>query len=194
VVENADDRVAAGPLNEAEREVAGLYEEHAGKLLSYAGSLTRDRDIALDAVQEVFLRYFVERRYGNCIENPRAWLYRVLHNYLLDRLSTAAMKCEVSSDNADGLPDAAGDPETRMQTTQAARDIASRLTPREFECLRLRTEGFSYEEIAAVLGVRPGTVSALLPRAYSKLRKAVGEGVFVPPGTGAALCSLPDGA
>jgi RNA polymerase sigma-70 factor (ECF subfamily) len=186
--------LAAGlPLNELEREVADLYEVHAARLLSYAGSLTRDPDIARDAVQEVFLRFFVERRYGNCIENPRAWLYRVLRNYLLDRFATSAMKCEVSSEDTDGVPDSRGDPETMVQRTQAAQEIASRLTSRELECLRLRTEGFSYEEIAAVLGVRPGTVSALLPRVYSKLRKAVGEGVFFPPGTADALCFLSGG-
>ena len=193
MVESEDSRLASGlPLNEPEREVADLYEEHSARLLSYAGSLTRDRDTARDAVQEVFLRYFVERRYGNCIENPRAWLYRVLHNYLLDRISTAAMKCEISAEDTDGVPDAGGDPEAMVQRNQAAREIASRLTSRELECLSLRAEGFSYEEIAAILGIRPGTVGALLPRVYSKLRKVVEEGIFVP-GTTDALCFLAGG-
>jgi DNA-directed RNA polymerase specialized sigma24 family protein len=50
------------------------------------------------------------------------------------------------------------------------------LSPREIECIRLRTEDLSYEEIAGVLGLRPGTVGALLARAHGKIRKAVGHG------------------
>jgi DNA-directed RNA polymerase specialized sigma24 family protein len=44
------------------------------------------------------------------------------------------------------------------------------------ECVRLRTEDLSYDEIAGVLGVRAGTVGALLTRAHDKIRKAVGGG------------------
>ena len=62
---------------ELEHEVAALYIEHAAGLLRYAVTLARNQDTGRDAVQEVFLRYFAERRYGNRIENPRAWLYRV---------------------------------------------------------------------------------------------------------------------
>jgi DNA-directed RNA polymerase specialized sigma24 family protein len=45
------------------------------------------------------------------------------------------------------------------------------------ECVRLRMEDLRYEEIAAVLGLRAGTVGALLTRAHDKIRKAVGEGL-----------------
>jgi RNA polymerase sigma-70 factor (ECF subfamily) len=143
-----------------------------------------------DAVQEVFLRYFAERRYGNCVENPRAWLYRVLHNHLLDRLNRAAVKCEVSADAAHGVPDRCVDAEMQLEQTQTAKEIASRLTPRELDCLRLRVEGFSYHEIAQVLGVRPGTVGALLPRVYSKLRDAAAEGIVLSEGTAGAIGML----
>ena len=60
-------------------------------------------------------------------------------------------------------------------------------TPRELDCLRLRVEGFSYQEIAQVLGVRPGTVGALLPRVYSKLRDAAAEGIVLSEGTASAM-------
>ena len=50
------------------------------------------------------------------------------------------------------------------------------LSARELECVRLRTEDLSYQEIAAVLGLQAGTVGALLARAHGKIRKAVGIG------------------
>ena len=186
--QHAESRSAADSSNgELEQEVAALYAEHAGKLLRYAETLTRNRDAGRDAVQEIFLRYFAERRYGNRVENPRAWLYRVLHNHLLDRLDRASMKYEVSADCAEQVPDGQVDAEMVLQQTQTAQEIASRLTPRELDCLRLRAEGFSYQEIAQLLGVRPGTVGALLPRVYAKLRDAATEGIFLSETTAGAL-------
>ncbi len=189
--QHADSRSAADSLSGAlEQEVAALYEEHAARLLQYAGTLTRNQDMGRDAVQEVFLRYFAERRYGNRVENPRAWLYRVLHNHLLDRLARAALKYEVSAEGADQVPDGRVDAEMLLQQSETAQEIASRLTPRELDCLRLRAEGFSYQEIAGVLGVRLGTVGALLPRVYSKLREGASEGIFFSGRTAEALVFL----
>jgi RNA polymerase sigma-70 factor (ECF subfamily) len=181
------------PNGDLEQELAGLYAEHAVRLLRYAETITRNQDAGRDAVQEVFLRYFAERRYGNQVENPRAWLYRVLHNHLLDRLDRAAMKYEVSAEGADEVLDGRVDAETRLEQTQTAREIASRLTPRELDCLRLRVEGLSYQEIAQVLGIRPGTVGALLPRVYAKLRDMAAQGISLSENTVGAISLLLQG-
>lgn len=188
-MEEHTDTVGGGrtPNGDLEQEVAGLYAEHAARLLRYAGTITRNRETGRDAVQEVFLRYFAERRYGNRVENPRAWLYRVLHNHLLDRLDRAAMKYEVSDEGADEVLDGCVDAEMRLEQTQTAQEIASRLTPRELDCLRLRVEGLSYQEIAQVLGIRPGTVGALLPRVYAKLRDVAAEGISLSENTVGAI-------
>ena len=58
---------------ELESEVAAAYQQHAAGLLRYAGSLASNHEEARDAVQETFLRFFVERNYGRAIANPRAW-------------------------------------------------------------------------------------------------------------------------
>ena len=61
------------------------------------------------------------------------------------------------------------------ERAQMAKEISSVLTGREMECLRLRSDELSYEEIADILGVRPGTVSALLTRAHKKLLAPGGD-------------------
>jgi RNA polymerase sigma-70 factor, ECF subfamily len=167
-----DPRIPAidpGPTD-LKAEVAAVYEKHAAELLAYAVTLGGSEDGAPDAVQETFLRYFIERSYGRDILHTRAWLYRVLRNYVLDRVGSASFRWEVSSGE---LPETAAlhhDPESRLRQSQAARQVAAALTPREMECLRLRADELSYEEIASVLGIRPGTVSALLTRVHKKLR------------------------
>ena len=171
-------------------EVAAVYEKHAAELLAYAVTLAGSEDGAPDAVQETFLRYFIERSYGRDILHTRAWLYRVLRNYVLDRVGSASSRREIASGK---LPDRAAphhDPESRLRHSQAARQVASALTPREMECLRLRADELSYEEIATILGIRPGTVSALLTRVHKKLRSPGPGGDGGRSDTGGALWLL----
>jgi RNA polymerase sigma-70 factor (ECF subfamily) len=155
-----------------EQEVIALHREHAPGLLRHAVSLVGDQDAARDAVQEVFLRYFVERRYGRAIENPPAWLYQVLRNYLIDRLKAFPMHRQVGPQVLDSLPAKRNDPEKTVRDCETARQIAETLTARELNCLRLRAEGLSYGEIAAAMNIRPGTVGALLARVHQKLEQS----------------------
>lgn len=155
---------------EAEQATVALYEEFGAALVRYAGQLAGSPDEARDAVQEVFLRFFVERRYGRSIANPRAWLYRVLRNYLLDRLKAAASQREIQTADFETLAVQGRDnPEEMVQRSQAARQIAQTLSDRECTCLTLRGEGLSYAEIAEVMEIQTGTVGALLSRAQIKL-------------------------
>ena len=167
------DTGTGSPQKQLEREVVSLYDEYALVLFRYAASIADSEESARDAVQETFLRYFVERRYGREIVNPRAWLYQVLRNYLCDRMTTAAAQREIPAVNVDHVPDDKSDPEAMAEKSQMAQVIASSLSQRELECLQLRTEGLSYEEIGSAMAVRIGTVGALLARAHEKIRRRV---------------------
>ncbi len=175
---------------ELEYEVGTLYNDYARELHRFAAMILRQQDGACDAVQETFLRYFAERKCGIPIENPRGWMYRVLHNHLLDRQAKASIQYEVASDGMVETRDQMQDPEARVARSQAARQIAQDLTGREFECLLLRAEGLSYEEMAAVLGIRSGTVGALLARVRRKLLDVPGSHQSVRMGVAEALGSL----
>jgi RNA polymerase sigma-70 factor (ECF subfamily) len=161
--------------SDTERDVVAAYEKYSAELFAYATSIVHGEDGALDAVQESFLRYFVELSYGRRVENPRAWLYRVVRNYLLDRIGSAAVKRETLLAETDEVAEQKPGPEAMIERAQLAKRITSLLTGREMECLRLRSEDLSYDQIANVLGVRPGTVSALLTRAHKKLLAPDGD-------------------
>jgi RNA polymerase sigma-70 factor (ECF subfamily) len=182
-------------LNESARstiesEVVALHQQNAESLLRYAWSIADTEETARDAVQEAFLRYFVERSYGRDVVNPRAWLFQVLRNYLSDRMNSAPARREVPEENLDRHADPDGNPEILAEQWQMARDITASLSGRELECLQLRTEGLSYEEIAGALKLRTGTVGAILTRAYEKIRRrAQGDGASGPK-LAAAVCRL----
>jgi RNA polymerase sigma-70 factor (ECF subfamily) len=171
-----DNSQTGSPTSELEQEVAEVYQRHGTELVAYAATIAPDTDLAKDAVQEAFLRFFVERTYGRVVKNPRAWLYRVVHNYLLDRKDSAENKREVFAANAGQLPDGRFGAEARLQQAETAKGITALLSGREMDCLTLRADGLSYAEIGAVLDMCPGTVSAHLTRVHVKLRDATAKG------------------
>jgi len=168
----AENSAAAAAL---EQEIARLYRSEAPGMLRYAASLCGDAEAAHDAVQEAFFRFFIARSAGQQFQAPKAWLYRVLRNYIVDQKRSFLRK-EVGLESALHLPSPTPNPgpgAASGRLLQRAKQLG--LSAREVECFRLRGEGLRYEEIAAVLGLQSGTVGALLARAHGKIRQALGE-------------------
>ena len=152
------------------QETLEVYQELSGAITAYAFRLTSNVGLAQDAVQETFLRFFLVRMQGTAIRNPSAWLHRVAHNYICETVRSSAVQACVSLDE-EALGRMQVAPETgNIEWEQAFKNL---LAPREFECLRLRTEGLDYIEIADAMSIRPGTVGALLHRVGQKMRLAL---------------------
>jgi RNA polymerase sigma-70 factor, ECF subfamily len=168
-----------------EQEIVDLYEREAGGILRYAGVVAGNQETAHDALQEAFFRFFLCRSAGQQIRSPKAWLFRVARNYVLDQ-KKAGNRNEVGMESLLNMPCPADPPEADGRVSDLLQGLAQiGLSPREIECVRLRTEDLRYEEIASVLGLQAGTVGALLARAHGKIRKAVRLGIhknrdFVP--------------
>jgi RNA polymerase sigma factor (sigma-70 family) len=164
------------PAAGIEQEIVDLYEQEAGGLLRYATALAANPEMAHDALQEAFFRFFLSRSAGQQIRSPKGWLFRVARNYVLDQ-KKAGSRNEVGMESLRNVagPVQGGAGDSRVpELLQGLLEIG--LSPREMECVRLRMEDLGYEEIATVLGLRAGTVGALLARAHGKIRKAVRGG------------------
>jgi len=153
-------------------EALEAYREHSGALIAYASRLTSDPGLAQDAVQETFLRFFLVRMQGQTIRSTPAWLHRVLHNYIVETVRSSAVQACVALDEGT-LGQAHVEPETGV--FELENTFKAMFSPREFECLQLRTEGLDYLEIANAMSIRPGTVGALLHRVSKKLRNTLGR-------------------
>ena len=164
------------PLSAAERaeqEVTALYWERGSEFLAYAMRLGRDEDLAKDALQEAFLRYFVSRCAGEKIRSPRAWIYRVMHNYLLDRMKQADARNECGLTKSLAYTPQIESACFRREFEHLVRRALSR---REYECFQLRTEGMRYDEIAARTHLSSGTVGTLLSRSLRKIKRLLYPG------------------
>jgi RNA polymerase sigma-70 factor (ECF subfamily) len=156
---------------EIESEVIHLFHQHAAALGRYAESLVKNGDLAQDAIQEVFLRYFKVRSDGYVVDNARAWLFRVLRNYMLDHIRKQNSLQPVELEALGNVADIKQNTEAGYERSEVFRLAISVLTPRERECIQLRLEGFGYEEIARILRIRARSVGALLTRSLNKIRK-----------------------
>ena len=137
-----------------------LVTQNENRLYRAALAILGDPHEAEDAVQDAFVRY-LERRPEN-LENPGAWLMRVLVNGCKSRLRLAWRQ-------VGPLPEtlAAPGPEEREELEELFS-----LPPEDRAVLHLYYyEGWSTNEIAQMLGQRPGSVRSRLSRARGKLRK-----------------------
>jgi RNA polymerase sigma-70 factor, ECF subfamily len=153
-----------------DQELAELYRKHSAALLRHGSLFAPGTEAAHDAVQETFLRYFMERRSGRTIANPAGWLFVVMRNYLLGRLKREQQAHEVVDADLEHMAATQRDPEAMCVQSELTSRLSERLTAREMECVTLRAGGLSYQEIAEIMAVRPGTVGAVLSRVQKKLR------------------------
>jgi len=163
------------PTAGVEREIAELYQREASAILHYAWALAGDQGTADDALQEAFFRFFLCRSAGQAIRSPKGWLFRVVHNYVQDQHREGSRN-RIGIESLANLPCPERPPDPGDHVSGLLQELPQiGLTAREMECVRLRTEDLSYEEIAGVLGLQVGTVGTLLTRAHAKIRRAVSE-------------------
>ncbi len=158
--------------------------EHLDALYGFAMALTRNRTEAEDLVQETYLRSM--RAFGRLMpdSNLKGWMFAIMRNLWLNQIrhnrsGPQFVDLDDEEENAANWLDAqANDPyaayvrKVERAEVRAAIDCLPRLH-REVVVLR-DFEGFSYQQIATILGCPAGTVMSRLRRAREKLRTLLG--------------------
>jgi RNA polymerase sigma-70 factor (ECF subfamily) len=147
-------------------------------LFRYAMALSRDRADAEDLVQETYARALKAMSRLRPGSNLKVWMFTILKNVWrngLRKQNTGPRIVELADEG--NVPDDGGvtDPHSlyvsgveREQVRSAIRKLP--VDYREIIILR-EYDGLSYDEIAGLLSLRPGTVMSRLARARAKLRE-----------------------
>lgn len=142
-----------------------LVTENENRLYRTALAILGSVPEAEDAVQDAFLAY-LEKAPAN-LENPAAWLTRVLVNRCRDALR---LRWKRPAPLPENLP--APGPEEREELEELFL-----LPPRDRAVIHLfYYEGRGTQEIARLTGQRPGTVRSQLSRARAKLKRLLNGG------------------
>ncbi len=155
-----------------------IVREHSARVFRLAYRLTGNKHDAEDLTQDVFVRVF--RSLSTYSPGTfEGWLHRITTNLFLDRVRR---KQRI---RFDALPDDAADRLQGREPTpanvfddrhleadiQAALDA---LSPEYRAAVVLcDIEGLTYEEVAATLGVKLGTVRSRIHRGRAQLRRAL---------------------
>ena len=160
-----------------------LFARHQGRVFRLAARILRDRDGALDAVQETFVRAYrsLDRYTGE--GSFGGWLTRIAANLAVDgiRRRRRGERVEVRWDPADlvELPAPFRTPDESAEGGQLRRKLErglARLSPMQRVVLVMKeVEGFSCEEIAAALRCSVGTVMSRLHYGRLKMRRMLGR-------------------
>lgn len=163
-----------------DRAIDAAYREHAHDVYRVAFGVLRDRDEALDATTDTFARAWERWDQYDSQRPLRAWLHGIVTNLALDALRRRRVRrLAIPS-----LGNAAVTEITRRTEHDPSSDLVRRsivdqvletLPPRTRAALVLRHYyGYSYGEIAALLGMSSGTVGSTLSRAHADLRRRLG--------------------
>jgi RNA polymerase sigma-70 factor (ECF subfamily) len=156
--------------DEASFEV--LFHRHYQRVYHLLVRLVGDQGEAEELAQEVFLKLYQRPlRQG---DNVGGWLYRVATNVGYNSLRSKKRRGRREEAAIREMPLTA--PSAAAEFAQRSiqvevREALARLKPRQGQLLLLRQMGFSYKELAAVLGVSPGSIGTLLARAEKAFRK-----------------------
>ena len=151
--------------------VAAAWEAHEGELLGYLRHRLSDADAADDLLQDVFVKAMRQGHAFCTLDNPRAWLFQVARNALVDRVR-ARHDAVVLTDDLDEL--AAPVPETLAPIdalTGCMARVMAELPPQDAAILRACDLGAQTQRaFAQDQGLSLPAVKSRLLRARQRLR------------------------
>jgi RNA polymerase sigma-70 factor (ECF subfamily) len=144
-----------------------LYVRYREWVVATAHRITRNREEALDVLQDAFL-YFIRKFPGFALRaQMKTFLYPVVRNLALERMRRRRRAVPLGDDTPHPVDE--GTPGAAVNGQGLARAI-ERLPEAERETVALRySDGMGLAQIAAALGVPLGTVKSRLHHALARL-------------------------
>jgi RNA polymerase sigma-70 factor (ECF subfamily) len=169
-------RVKEGDKN-AFQDITRRYQQ---KIFVLAYSFFRDREDALDIVQETFLRLYEKAGLFRQGEDFQAWLLQIARNRCIDsyRRNRNRRNDRAADLRLEDLPSQAGDSadgERRADLRALFRSVLDKLAEKQRAVFVMKHyNDMPYLEIARTLGIALGTVKSLHFKAVRNLRKHLG--------------------
>ena len=165
--------------NEDETAFTQLYLHFGKKLIHFAVSLVRSKEIAEEITEDVFVKLWANRGHIIEIENLTVYLYVAVKNRSLNTLSYKARELMAAPfDYLDTTADEfASDPYDIMITSEMMSNMQlaiDDLPPRCKMIFKLiREDGLKYKEVADILNISISTIDTQMAIAVRKICTAL---------------------
>jgi len=167
---------ASGGDPSAFNQLMGMHEK---RMYAVALRMCGNREDAQDCLQEAMLRVY--RAIGGFKGQSSfgTWVYRITMNTCLDELRRKKNKQNVSFDNlldqGWSPADDSASPEKKVMQIEMRKSISTSIQelPEDMRSAIIMRDihGYSYDEIADILGVNVGTIKSRISRGREKLRE-----------------------
>ncbi|MGN6492286.1 MAG: RNA polymerase sigma-70 factor [Agriterribacter sp.] len=154
-----------------------LYKLLYGRLVHFSAAIAGSFQLAEEIVSDVFIMLWQKREQLGSVNNPAVYIYVCTRNFSLNALSQRRSQ-SIPFENLDKdalaiMPDI----EERLVSREVATIIEKAVRELPGRCqliFRLvKSDGFSYKEVAELLGISPKTVDAQLAIAVKKITLAI---------------------
>jgi RNA polymerase sigma-70 factor (ECF subfamily) len=157
-----------------------LYHRFYKKLLQFAFVLTRNKEVAEELVEDVFIKFWKNRKNAENIRNVKVYLYTATKNTCLNYLSSKAQ--ENITQPFDAITIELANPLSPDQiliyreTYTKIKTAIETLPPRCKMIFKLiREDGLKYKEVAEILNLSASTIEAQMTIAIRRIAFIIQE-------------------
>lgn len=161
-----------------QRAFRTLFDHFSEKLSWFSYSITRNKESAMELVDEVFVKCWKQREQIIAIEHLRTYLYTAVKNASLNFIATKAnrqltepfdfISIELQDHN---------DPEQQMITSELMQKIRAAIEELPARCKMIfklvREDNLKYREVAEILNLSVNTVDAQMVIAVKRISEKV---------------------
>jgi len=159
-----------------------IFREHTSKLFSYGSKFTKDQNLVLDCIQDLFVGLWNSRQRLSETSNIKFYLLKALRHRLLRTLHKEK-RLEAIAEHALYLEEGMNfsiEQDFLLQDSEQFRRASIRraidgLTKRQREVIYLKFfQGLNNDAISSMMDLEPSSVSTLLSQAIRALRTVMG--------------------
>jgi RNA polymerase sigma factor (sigma-70 family) len=163
-----------------------IYRTYYTPLYNYGFKWLRNAQLVEDSIQDLFIKLMRNKEGLSVPDSVQNYLFRSFRTVVLDKLKS--LKRNIDIDEARSVAfELQLSPETELirrhedlARQKRVQQFLEQLTPRQREAVFLRYfEGFSYQEVAAILELSPKATYKLMARAIETLRQAKTALIFL---------------
>ncbi|MDG5488124.1 sigma-70 family RNA polymerase sigma factor [Sphingomonas sp. FW199] len=172
--EQDEPRAPVEPLddNAFKKELATVIPH----LRAFGRSLSGNRDLADDLVQETLMKAWAARQRFQAGTNMRAWTFIILRNLYLSQMRRARFKGEWDDLVADRLLAAPAGQDRYLELDDIQRALLHLPEAQREALILVGAGGFAYEEAAEICGVAVGTIKSRVARGRVALEQLLNDG------------------
>ncbi|PWJ56469.1 RNA polymerase sigma-70 factor, ECF subfamily [Quadrisphaera granulorum] len=153
-------------------DVRAAYAEHSASLVAFAASALRDRTLAEDCVQEVFLRAWRSAdRHDPDRGSVRTWLFAIARNVVVDAARARTRRAPVVADGS--TPEQADPrdaPAAVVERMRLAQALAALSPEHRQVVVQVHLNGRDYADVSQETGVAVATLRTRMFYALKALR------------------------